>query len=119
MLAELDQQRRSQLLRHVTGAEIAIGHHEWYDGTGYPHRVAGSKIPLSARITAVADVYDALTNARPYKEPWPTAQARAYIVERRGTQFDPTVVDSFLRVLESPDWNTPFGVPVETGNFPQ
>ena len=100
-------------------AEIAIGHHEWYDGTGYPHRVAGSKIPLSARITAVADVYDALTNARPYKEPWPTAQARAYIVERAGTQFDPAVVESFLRVLQSPEWNTPFGVPVETGNFPQ
>ena len=100
-------------------AEIAIGHHEWYDGTGYPNRVAGTKIPLSARITAVADVYDALTNARPYKQPWPTAQARAYIVERAGTQFDPAVVESFLCVLQSPEWNTPFGVPVETGNFPQ
>jgi response regulator RpfG family c-di-GMP phosphodiesterase len=99
-------------------AEIAIGHHEWYDGTGYPHRVAGSKIPLSARITAVADVYDALTHARPYKQAWPADEARLYIIERSGTQFDPEVVQSFLRVLQSPEWNTPFGVPTETASFP-
>lgn len=98
-------------------AEIAIGHHEWYDGTGYPNRVAGTKIPLSARITAVADVYDALTNARPYKQPWSPADAKQYIIERSGTQFDPTVVESFLRVLQAPEWNTPFGVPTEVGPF--
>jgi response regulator RpfG family c-di-GMP phosphodiesterase len=98
-------------------AEIAIGHHEWYDGTGYPNRVAGTKIPLSARITAVADVYDALTNARPYKQPWSPADAKQYIIERSGTQFDPAVVESFLRVLQAPEWNTPFGVPTEVGPF--
>ena len=98
-------------------AEIAIGHHEWYDGTGYPNRVAGTKIPLSARITAVADVYDALTSARPYKQPWSPADAKQYIIERSGTQFDPTVVESFLRVLQAPEWNTPFGVPTEVGPF--
>jgi response regulator RpfG family c-di-GMP phosphodiesterase len=100
-------------------AEIAIGHHEWYDGTGYPHGVAGSTIPLSARITAVADVYDALTHARPYKAPWSAAQAQAYIIERSGTQFDPAVVESFLRVLQAPEWNTPFGVPAEVGTVPR
>ena len=97
-------------------AEIANGHHEWFDGTGYPQRVAGSQIPLSARITAVADVYDALTNARPYKGPWPVEQARDYIVERASTQFDPVVVEAFLRVLEAPEWHTPFGVPTEGGS---
>ena len=97
-------------------AEIANGHHEWFDGTGYPQRVAGSHIPLSARITAVADVYDALTNARPYKGPWPVEQARDYIVERASTQFDPVVVEAFLRVLEAPEWHTPFGVPTEGGS---
>jgi response regulator RpfG family c-di-GMP phosphodiesterase len=100
-------------------AEIAIGHHEWYDGTGYPRGVAGSTIPLSARITAVADVYDALTHARPYKAPWSAAQAQAYIIERLGTQFDPAVVESFLRVLQAPEWNTPFGVPAEVGTVPR
>jgi len=100
-------------------AEIAIGHHEWYDGTGYPHGVAGSTIPLSARITAVADVYDALTHARPYKAPWSAAQAQAYIIERSGSQFDPAVVESFLRVLQAPEWNTPFGVPAEVGTVPR
>ncbi len=97
-------------------AEIANGHHEWFDGNGYPQRVAGSQIPLSARITAVADVYDALTNARPYKDPWPVAQARDYIVERASTQFDPVVVEAFLRVIEAPEWHTPFGVPAEIGS---
>jgi len=100
-------------------AEIAIGHHEWYDGTGYPRGVAGSTIPLSARITAVADVYDALTHARPYKAPWSAAQAQAYIIERSGTQFDPAVVESFLRVLQAPEWNTPFSVPAEVGTVPR
>lgn len=78
------------------GAEIAGGHHEWFDGTGYPDGTAGSQIPLSARIVAVADVYDALTHARVYKEAWSVEEAVAYIRERRGTQFDPDVVDAFL-----------------------
>ncbi len=82
------------------GAEIAGAHHEWFDGTGYPNRTAGTDIPLSARIVAVADVFDALTHARVYKKAWPVEEAVAYIRERRGTQFDPDIVDAFLRVVE-------------------
>jgi response regulator RpfG family c-di-GMP phosphodiesterase len=78
------------------GAEIAGGHHEWFDGSGYPEGASGTQIPLSARIVAVADVYDALTNARIYKEAWSREEALSYIRERRGSQFDPDVVDAFL-----------------------
>jgi response regulator RpfG family c-di-GMP phosphodiesterase len=80
------------------GHEIAARHHEAFDGTGYPDGMAGTSIPLSARITAVADVYDALTHRRPYKEPWSREDALAYINARRGTQFDPEIVDAFMRV---------------------
>ncbi|MEI6558307.1 MAG: bacteriohemerythrin [Rhodospirillaceae bacterium] len=83
------------------GWEIATGHHEAYDGSGYPHRLKGREIPLSARIVAVADVFDALTSRRPYKKAWPVQDAIAYIVERSGGQFDPTVVDAFLYVLSN------------------
>ena len=86
--------------------EIAGGHHEWFDGRGYPKGLRGHQIPLSARITAVADVFDALTHARPYKEPWPEEQALAYIRDLRGAQFDPDVVDAFLTVVEQPSWRT-------------
>lgn len=84
--------------------EIAAGHHEWFDGRGYPRGLRAGEIPLSARITAVADVFDALTHARPYKEPWSEAQALAYIQDLRGQQFDPDVVDAFLIVVEAPAW---------------
>lgn len=107
--------RADQIVGHrsylTLAAEIAVGHHEWVDGTGYPHRVAGSSIPLSARITAVADVFDALTHARPYKAPWSHDDAVAYIRGRAGTQFDPVIVAAFERVLSSPAWTTPFQVP--------
>jgi response regulator RpfG family c-di-GMP phosphodiesterase len=88
-----------------TGAIIARSHHEWWNGQGYPDGLAGTAIPLAARVTAVADVFDALTHERPYKKAWPRHEALAYIRERAGTQFDPAVVASFLRLCnaEAPD----------------
>lgn len=80
-------------------AEIAGGHHERWDGTGYPLGVTGDKIPYSARITAVADVFDALTHARCYKKAWSTPDAIAEISRGRGTVFDPLVVDAFMAVI--------------------
>ena len=77
--------------------DIAWSHHEWYDGNGYPRGLAGEDIPLCGRIVTVADVYDALTSKRVYKEAYSHEVARAIITERRGTQFDPQVVDAFVR----------------------
>ena len=77
--------------------EVAHAHHEWYDGCGYPRGLEGENIPLAARITALADVYDAITTKRPYKDPMPHEQAVAIIRERCGSQFDPAVVAAFLR----------------------
>jgi len=80
---------------HVA-ALIARSHHEKYDGTGYPDGLKGDKIPLSARIFALADVYDALVSKRPYKEPFTHDRARNIIVDGKGTHFDPRVVEAFL-----------------------
>ena len=80
--------------------DIAWCHHERYDGTGYPRGLRGDHIPLSARIVSVCDVYDALTSERPYKKAFTHEASRDIILEGRGTQFDPHVVDGFLR-LES------------------
>jgi putative two-component system response regulator len=77
--------------------EIALTHHERYDGKGYPHGLAGDAIPLSARITSVADVYDALTSKRVYKDAYPHDVAMRIIQEGSGTQFDPRIVASFVR----------------------
>lgn len=79
-------------------AEIAYGHHERWDGSGYPQGVSGDAIPLSARLMAVADVYDALISRRVYKPPFPHEQALAMIVEERGSHFDPDIVDALLHV---------------------
>ncbi|MDH0447091.1 HD domain-containing phosphohydrolase [Shewanella sp. GD04112] len=76
--------------------EIALYHHERWDGTGYPHRLAGEQIPLSARIAAIADVFDALTSDRPYKVAWSTQKAFDYIEENAGTQFDPKLTRAFI-----------------------
>jgi PAS domain S-box-containing protein len=78
--------------------QIARGHHERWDGDGYPTGLAGDAIPLCARIVAVADVFDALTHTRPYKHAWPVADAVAEIHRCRGSQFDPTVIDAFERL---------------------
>jgi response regulator RpfG family c-di-GMP phosphodiesterase len=82
------------------GAEIADSHHEKWDGTGYPRGVAGDAIPLSGRIVAVADVYDALLHRRPYKEAWDHREVVGLIQREAGTHFDPRVVAAFLKVLE-------------------
>jgi putative two-component system response regulator len=79
--------------------EIAFSHHERWDGTGYAG-IKGSDIPLGGRIVAVADVFDALTQQRPYKPAWPVAEAVAEIDRQRGRQFDPAVVDAFMRAIE-------------------
>jgi len=78
------------------GALIALGHHEKYDGSGYPNGLEGDHIPLCARIVAVADVYDALTSVRPYKTAWPSAQALDYVASQAGKHFDPRMVGAFL-----------------------
>ncbi|MGE3795900.1 MAG: HD-GYP domain-containing protein [Dehalococcoidia bacterium] len=81
----------------TSALEIAEGHHERWDGTGYPHGQRGAAIPLAARIVALADVYDALTSVRVYKTAWPHDRAVDEIMAGSGTQFDPTVVTAFQR----------------------
>ena len=76
--------------------EIAYTHHERWDGTGYPQGLSGEDIPVSGRLMAIADVYDALISRRCYKPPFPHAEAVDIIVEGRGTHFDPRMVDAFL-----------------------
>jgi response regulator RpfG family c-di-GMP phosphodiesterase len=83
------------------GAEVAESHHEKYDGSGYPYGLRGDAIPLSGRITAVADVYDALMHRRPYKEAWEKSKVLEFIRSQTGTHFDPRVVDAFLAVVGS------------------
>lgn len=75
---------------------IALTHHERWDGTGYPVGLAGEDIPLEGRITAVADVFDALSSRRPYKPPFPLEECFALLEEGKGSQFDPAVVDAFF-----------------------
>lgn len=77
---------------------IALSHHERWDGGGYPHRLAGPRIPLPGRIVAIADVFDALTSDRPYKRAWPLGEALAEIRRLRGSHFDPVITDAFLRL---------------------
>lgn len=76
--------------------DIALSHHEKYDGSGYPAGLRGDEIPLCGRIVALADVYDALTTARVYKPAYPHEVARSIIIEGRGRHFDPVMVDAFL-----------------------
>ncbi len=76
-------------------------HHEWWNGKGYPEGLSGTEIPLCARIMAIADVYDALTSARPYKKPFSPEKAVQIInVEEKGTHFEPAVVDAFMRAYD-------------------
>ena len=78
-------------------ADIAFTHHERWDGTGYPSNIAGEQIPLEGRITAVADVFDALASRRPYKGAFPLESCISIVKDGRGRQFDPAVVDALLR----------------------
>ncbi len=79
--------------------EIARYHHEWWDGSGYPANLSGSAIPLAARITALADVFDALTHIRPYKVAWPIDAALDDIARLKGRQFDPQLTDLFIVLI--------------------
>ncbi len=79
--------------------DIPYCHHEKWDGSGYPQGLKGDQIPLSARIFAVADVWDAVTNDRPYRKAWSKEQTIEYIKEQSGSHFDPQIVDVFLKMI--------------------
>jgi putative two-component system response regulator len=83
------------------GAQIALSHHEKYDGSGYPNGLKGEEIPIYGRIIAVADVFDALTSSRPYKQAWPIEKAVAFLKDNSGKHFDPACVEAFFK-----DWDT-------------
>ena len=79
--------------------DVVYSHHEKWDGTGYPRGLKGESIPLSARIFAVVDVWDALTTDRKYRLAWPPQEARNYIIQQSGKHFDPQVVEAFLKII--------------------
>jgi putative two-component system response regulator len=81
--------------------DIPHCHHERWDGTGYPRQLKGEQIPLSARVFAVVDVWDALTNKRPYRGPWSEEDTLDYITTNSGKHFDPQVVEKFLELLKN------------------
>ena len=90
--------------RHDSGLlavahDVALAHHEKWDGSGYPNKLAGEDIPLAGRIVAVADVFDALTSVRPYKPAWKLEDACAWLRDQRGSHFEPRLVDLFLDQL--------------------
>ena len=89
----------SNIAHMQTAEEIARFHHEWWDGTGYPSGLAGENIPIAARITALADVFDALAHKRPYKEAWPVDSTLTEIMSLKGRQFDPKLTDLFLGLV--------------------
>ena len=78
---------------------IALTHHEKWDGSGYPNGLAGEDIPIEGRIVAIADVFDALTSERPYKQAWPVEEAVAFLREQSGQHFDPDLVELFIQQL--------------------
>jgi HD-GYP domain-containing protein (c-di-GMP phosphodiesterase class II) len=83
-------------IKYLTPAlEIPYCHHEKWDGTGYPRGLAGEQIPLAARVFAVADVWDALTSERPYRNAWSKEKTHTYILKNSGTHFDPQIVEVF------------------------
>jgi two-component system response regulator RpfG len=82
------------------GAIIALGHHEKFDGGGYPNGLHGDDIPIVARVVAVADVFDALVSERPYKHAWPVEEGLEFLRSQRGKHFDPKCVDAFLADLQ-------------------
>lgn len=89
----------SNIAHMKTAEDIARFHHEWWDGTGYPSKLKGEAIPMAARITALADVFDALTHSRPYKPAWTLDTTLTEILSLRGSQFDPNLTDTFLRLM--------------------
>jgi HD-GYP domain-containing protein (c-di-GMP phosphodiesterase class II) len=118
----LDAPRQAEIRRHpevgarlvakfprfAGGRDIVLSHHERYDGKGYPRGLAGDRIPLGARIIAVADAWDAMTSHRAYRRALDLAHARTELERGRGTQFDPAALDALLRVLaRRPDLAVP------------
>ena len=91
---------KSRIPQLQLAEEIARCHHEWWNGEGYPSKLAGKRIPLHARIVALADVFDALTHGRPFAKPWSMDQAIEEIKKRRGTQFDPELTDVFVNLIQ-------------------
>ena len=81
-----------------TAETIALTHHEKWDGSGYPNNLKGLEIPLSGRLTSIADVFDALTSKRPYKDAFPMEKAFAIMKDGRGKNFDPDLIDAFFAV---------------------
>jgi putative two-component system response regulator len=98
IIGELGDVNSSLYLKHCE--DICYGHHERWDGKGYPRGLKGEEIPLSARIAALADVYDALVCARVYKAALPYEDAVAIIREGRGTQFDPVLTDALTHIKD-------------------
>ena len=90
---EILSESSSRLLQ--LGAEIALSHHEKFDGSGYPNRLKGEEIPLCGRVVAIADVFDAVVSRRPYKNAWPLVDSRSFIEQGSGKHFDPKCVDAF------------------------
>jgi putative two-component system response regulator len=84
----------------IQGGIIALNHHEKYDGSGYPHKTIGENIPICARIVAVADVFDALTSKRPYKNSWTIEEALDLLKEEKGKHFDPKLIDIFIENID-------------------
>ena len=80
-------------------AQIVLHHHEWFDGRGYPHGLAGAEIPIGSRIVSIADAYEAMISARPYKRAMSHAEALAELRRQRGSQFDPELVDVFITLV--------------------
>ncbi len=95
--ANIIGKHKSEILKMAY--DIAIGHHEKWDGTGYPYWLKGDNIPLSARIVSIADVFDALTSDRPYKEAWSVDKAIELLEKESGTHFDPKLVSLFIQNL--------------------
>jgi putative two-component system response regulator len=115
---------RSNIPHMQMAEEIARHHHEWWDGSGYPARLSGAAIPLAARITALADVFDALTHKRPYKVAWSIDEALAEITKLKGRQFDPQMTDHFLVLVAKlrrshPDLDTHLGQAARGSQFLQ
>lgn len=100
-------------------ASIVRHHHENWDGTGYPDRLRRDAIPIGARILAVVDCYDALTSHRPYRQPLTHAEAIAMIVARRGTRYDPAILDAFVRVVQRIRTAEAPAIQDSSGNYPR
>jgi HD-GYP domain-containing protein (c-di-GMP phosphodiesterase class II) len=103
MIVEKHPDIALSLLKEISFLEKALEiprcHHEKWDGSGYPSGLKGTQIPLSARIFAVVDVWDALSTDRPYRNAWSRGKVMRYLIDESGKHFDPKVVDAFLQLL--------------------